>query len=49
MQNLRITGSQRQLECEEFWYNQDHRGDMFQSEKGRADSTRENQMARGKT
>ena len=47
-QDLRITGSQRELESEEFRHNQHHRKDRFKSDIGRASSTRGNRMAGGK-
>jgi hypothetical protein len=47
-QDFRIAGSQRHLDLEEFWRNQDYREDRLQSDIPRASSTRDNQMARGK-
>jgi hypothetical protein len=44
-QDPRITGSQGQLNSEEFLHNQDHRKDRIQV---RAGSTRDNQMAGSK-
>jgi hypothetical protein len=42
-QNPRITGSQRQLDSEEFWHNQDHGKGRLHSDIARAGSTRCNQ------
>jgi hypothetical protein len=47
-EDFRITGSQRKLNSEEFWHNQDHRKDRLQSDIVRAGSTRDNQMTGGK-
>ena len=47
-QGHRIPGSQKQLNSEEFWNNQDHRKDRLQSDRVRASSTRDNHMAGGK-
>jgi hypothetical protein len=44
-QDLTITGSQRQIDSEEFCHNQDHRKDRLQSNIAKAGS---NQMAGGK-
>ena len=46
--HTRISGSQRQLDSQELWHNQDHRKDELQSDIARAGSTRDNQMAGGK-
>jgi hypothetical protein len=47
-QDPKITGSQRQLNSEEFYHNQSHGKDRLQSDIARAGSTRENQMVGGK-
>jgi hypothetical protein len=44
-QDHRVTGTQRQLNSEKLWHNQDYSKDRLQSDIVRADSTRENQMA----
>jgi hypothetical protein len=36
------------LGSEEFWHKEDHRRDRLQLETAKADSTRDNQMLRGK-
>ena len=46
-QGLRITGSQKQLDYEEFLHNQDHRKDRLDSDIAREGSTRDNQMVAG--
>ena len=46
-QNPEITGSQTQLDFEEFWHNQDYRKDRLQSDIARAGSTRDIQMVGG--
>jgi hypothetical protein len=45
---FRITGSQRQLDSEEFLHNQDNKRNRLQSETVCVGSTRDNQMARDK-
>jgi hypothetical protein len=48
LQDPRITGSQKQLDLEEFRHNQDHRKEKLQSDIARTGSTRDNQMQGGK-
>jgi hypothetical protein len=47
-QDHKITGSQRQLDSEKFWHNQNHKKDRLQSDISRAGSTKDNQMLGGK-